>query len=124
MLAAACSQPATYDIIIKNGHSRDRFGSGYEGFQADIGIHSDTIAFIGDLSGETADEIIDASGLVVGSGLHQYAEPGPRESHDGSLAQSDIRQGVTLEVLGEGWSMGPWNDGIKKVEERGLSKGF
>ena len=121
LLAAACSQPATYDIIIKNGTVID--GSGYEGFQADIGIHSDTIAFIGDLSGETADEIIDASGLVVAPGFINMLSQAHESLMMDPLAQSDIRQGVTLEVLGEGWSMGPWNDGIKKGE-RAYQKDF
>lgn len=118
---AGCSDNNSYDIIIQNGTIID--GSGSERYQADIGINEDTIAFIGDLSGETADEIIDANGLMVAPGfinmLSQAHESLMMDPH----AQSDIRQGVTLEVLGEGWSMGPWNENIKRGE-RAYQKDF
>lgn len=106
-----CSSHKTYDLIIRNGLIVD--GSGNEPYAADIGILGDTIAFIGDLSKETASEFIDASGLVVAPGFINMLS----QAHESLLvegySESDIRQGVTLEVLGEGWSMGPWNDRIK-----------
>ncbi|MCB2220213.1 MAG: D-aminoacylase [Bacteroidetes bacterium] len=121
LLVSGCTSRNTYDIIIHNGTIID--GTGKKGYQADIGIIGDTIAAIGELSAQTASENIDASRLVVAPGfinmLSQAHESLMMDPH----AQSDVRQGVTLEVLGEGWSMGPWNEGIKKGE-RAYQKDF
>src|SRR5260221_3484463 len=94
-----------FDSIIRNGTIYD--GSGSNPFKADVGINADTIAFIGNLNDAIAKNEIDAKGLAVAPGFINMLSWA-----DGSLLQdgrsmSDIKQGVTLEVFGEGWSPGP-----------------
>ena len=116
ILLAACSGPtaespaASFDLKIENGLVFD--GSGAPPRQADIAISGDRIVAIGDDLGP-ASEVIDATGLAVAPGFINMLSWGTTSLiHDGR-SQSDIRQGVTLEVMGEGWSMGPLNDTMK-----------
>ncbi len=95
----------SFDIIIRHGTIYD--GLGRKPFSADIGINADTVAAIGDLSSAKAKKEIDASDLSVSPGFINMLSWA-----DGSLlkdgrSMSDIKQGVTLEVFGEGWSPGP-----------------
>jgi N-acyl-D-amino-acid deacylase len=114
-LIAGCNKNNEYDIIIRNGNIYD--GSGSKPFTSDIAIKNDSIAFIGDLSNAEAETEIDASGLAVSPGfINMLSWANVSLIHDGR-SQSDIRQGVTLEVMGEGWSMGPWNDKMKEEEK-------
>ncbi|NOT74354.1 MAG: D-aminoacylase [Cyclobacteriaceae bacterium] len=107
-----CScQKKKYDLIIKGGTVYD--GSGNPGVVSDIGVNADTVAFIGDLSGAIGTIETDARGLAVAPGfINMMSHAEVSLLIDGN-SQSDIRQGVTLEVLGEG-SMGPLNDRMKK----------
>ena len=94
-----------FSTIIRNGMIYD--GSGGNPYKADLGINSDTITFIGDLTNASANNEIDAKGLAVSPGFVNMLSWA-----DGSLlkdgrSMSDIKQGVTLEVFGEGWSPGP-----------------
>jgi N-acyl-D-amino-acid deacylase len=99
-----------YDVIIRNGLVYD--GTGTEPVAADIAIIGDRIvAMESGLKG--ARQIIDATGLAVAPGfINMLSWANESLIEDGS-SQSDIRQGVTLEVMGEGWSMGPLNDDMK-----------
>jgi N-acyl-D-amino-acid deacylase len=95
----------SFDLIIRNGLVYD--GHGGKPVRADLGINADTIAFIGELAQATGKNEIDAKGLAVAPGFINMLSWA-----DGSLIQdgrsmSDIKQGVTLEVFGEGWSPGP-----------------
>ncbi len=106
----SCQNQQIFDVLIKNGRIYD--GSGEQPIIADIGINGDTIAAIGNLDavGKTT---IDATGKAVSPGfinVLSWANVGLIE--DGR-SQSDIRQGVTLEVMGEGRSMGPLNEDMK-----------
>src|SRR5947207_8702471 len=101
-----------YDKIIRNGMIYD--GNGGEPFKADIGIKADTIAFIGDLSGVSARESIDANGMAVSPGFINMLSWSNESLIADGRSQGEIRQGVTLEILGEGTSMGPLNAGMKK----------
>ncbi len=92
-------------MILRNGLIYD--GLGGKPFQADVGINADTIAFIGDLKRATGKSEIEAIGLAIAPGFINMLSWA-----DGSLLQdgrslSDLKQGVTLEVFGEGWSPGP-----------------
>jgi N-acyl-D-amino-acid deacylase len=103
------------DIIIHNGTIYD--GSGGEGFKGDVVIEGDRITAVGRTTdrapGERAPLEIDAAGLAVAPGfINMMCWANESLIHDGR-SQSDIRQGVTLEVLGEGWSMGPLNEAMK-----------
>ncbi len=100
-----------YDVLIKSGRVYD--GSGGQSYVVDVGIEGDRIAAIGKLEAE-ADLVIDAKGLAVAPGfINMLSWANESLIHDGR-AQSDIRQGVTLEILGEGTSMGPLNPAMKQ----------
>ena len=97
-----CSK--TYDVVITSGEVYD--GSGGAPYVADIGIKNGRIKAIGQLEPD-ADLVIDARGLAVAPGfINMLSCANVSLIYDG-WSQSDIRQGVTLEVMGEGWSMGP-----------------
>ncbi len=102
------------DLLIRNGTLYD--GTGRPGVVGDIGVDGDSIACVG--AGEQARGRveIDAQGLAVAPGfINMLSWANEALIHDGR-SQSDIHQGVTLEVLGEGHSMGPWNDTLKQVQ--------
>lgn len=107
----ACSVKK-YDIIIRNGMVYD--GNGGKPFKADIGIKNDTIAFIGDLSGESAKSEVDAKGKAVSPGFINMLSWSPVSLIEDGRSQGELREGVTLEVFGEGESMGPLNANMKK----------
>ena len=112
---SACSRGPTYDLVIRHGTVYD--GSGQPPVTADIGVIGDSIVTIGDLSGARARQKLDATGLAVAPGfINMLSWANVALIADGR-SQSDIRQGVTLEVFGEGSSMGPWNDSMK-AEDR------
>ncbi|WP_339877258.1 D-aminoacylase [uncultured Algoriphagus sp.] len=115
-LFTACTSPESYDVIIRNGQVVD--GSGNDSFTADVGIRADTIAAIGDLSAAKSNVEIDAGGLVVAPGFINMLSWATESLIEDGKSQSDIRQGVTLEVFGEGWSMGPLNAEMKASEEK------
>lgn len=108
---STCDQPVTYDIIIRNGKIYD--GSGQAAYSADIGINADTIASLGDLSGAKGKSEVDAMGLAVAPGFVNMLSWATESLIADGKSESDIRQGVTLEVMGEGWSMGPMNEEMK-----------
>ncbi|MBP7935493.1 MAG: D-aminoacylase [Phycisphaerae bacterium] len=109
--------PAEGAVLIRNAMIYD--GSGQAPDRGEIAIEGDTIAAVGRSLGVQAGLEIDAEGLAVAPGfINMLSWANESLIHDGR-SQSDIRQGVTLEVLGEGSSMGPWNSTMKK-EERDL----
>ncbi len=112
ILVISCKEKTTYDKIIRNGLIYD--GNGGEPFKGDIGINGDSIVFIGDLKDATATEELDAKGMAVAPGFINMLSWAPESLIEDGRSQGDIRQGVTLEVFGEGWSMGPWNKKIKE----------
>jgi len=105
LVAASCSSPPEFDVIIRNGLVID--GSGTPGVVADVGINDDRIAVIGDLSDSRGKQEIDAEGLVVAPGFVNMLSWAVASLIEDGRGLSDIAQGVTLEVFGEGWSMGP-----------------
>jgi len=111
LVILGCSGPVKYDVLIRNGNIYD--GSGNSFYRADIGIVADTIAAIGQLGKARGEVEIDAEGLAVAPGfINMLSWANESLIHDGR-SQSDVRQGVTLEVLGEGDSMGPLNEQMK-----------
>jgi len=112
LLLAACSSGPQYDVIVRGGTIYD--GSGSPGAVADLAIQGDTIAAIGDLSNASAPTVIDAAGLAIAPGFINMMCWSNESLIEDGRSQSDIRQGVTLEVMGEGSSMGPLNDAMKQ----------
>ncbi|KPK66296.1 MAG: aminoacylase [Gemmatimonas sp. SG8_38_2] len=113
-LLVACSQGADYDLIIRGGGICD--GSGDATFVADLAIDGDSIAAMGDLREFHGRSEIEAGGLAVSPGFINMLSWATESLIEDGRSQSDIRQGVTLEVFGEGSSMGPMNDRMKQEE--------
>jgi N-acyl-D-amino-acid deacylase len=112
ILLTGCDSQRNYDIIIRNGTIFD--GSGSPSFVADIAINADTIAFIGDLNKASGTDEVDVTGLAVAPGFINMLSWANESLIEDGRSQSDIRQGVTLEVLGEGESMGPLNERMRQ----------
>ena len=117
LIFGACTPVETYDVIVRGGTVLD--GSGNPGYLADLGIRADTIAFIGDLSAAQSPVEIDATGKHVAPGFINMLSWANVSLLVDGRSQSDIRQGVTLEVMGEGRSMGPLNDLMKNNMREG-----
>jgi N-acyl-D-amino-acid deacylase len=111
MQAGAATTPAAYDVILRGGTVYD--GSGAAPYVADVAMTGDRIASIGDLGDATAPLDLDVSGLAVAPGFVNMMSWANESLIEDGRSQSDIRQGVTLEVMGEGSSMGPLNDAMK-----------
>lgn len=114
-----CTGTGSFEIIIRNGTIYD--GSGSAPYRGDVGINADTIAAVGNLGKAKGRLEIDAAGLAVAPGFINMLSWAVESLIEDGKSQSDIRQGVTLEILGEGESWGPWNDEMKKLfrEEQG-----
>tara|TARA_B110000263_G_scaffold81912_1_gene71652 strand:- start:852 stop:2501 length:1650 start_codon:yes stop_codon:yes gene_type:complete len=111
LLISSCSSHKDYDILIKNGTIAD--GSGNPPYIGSVGINADTIAAVGKLKATGRLEI-DATDLVVAPGFINMLSWATESLIQNGRSESDIMQGVTLEVFGEGWSMGPLNKNLKK----------
>jgi N-acyl-D-amino-acid deacylase len=107
----SCSPPNNYDVLIKNGTIVD--GSGNPTYLGSVGINADTIAAVGKLKATGTLEI-DATGLLVSPGFINVLSWATESLIEDGRSLSDIMQGVTLEVFGEGWSMGPYDEDLKK----------
>ena len=108
---AACTPPPSHDLILRGGSIFD--GSGTEAFVGDVAIDGDKIVALGDLGKATAAVEIDVSGLAVAPGFVNMMSWANESLIQDGRSQSDIRQGVTLEIMGEGTSMGPLNERMK-----------
>jgi N-acyl-D-amino-acid deacylase len=108
----AQSKPADYDFIIRGGTVYD--GTGGTVIKADVAIKGDRIAAIGNLAGKNGTTVIDAHGLAVAPGFINMLSWSNESLIEDGRSQSELRQGVTTQIMGEGDSMGPLNDRIKK----------
>lgn len=116
-MAVRCGPAPDFDILLRGGAVYD--GSGNPPFEADVGIRGDSIAAIGDLSSATALTDLNVAGFAVAPGFVNMLSWANRSLIEDGRGMSDVLQGVTLEVMGEGWSMGPWNDDMKRDELAG-----
>ena len=109
---------AAHDVVIRDGTVYD--GTGAPPFDADLAIDGDRIAAIGEVAERGRTEL-DAAGLAVAPGFINMLSWATTSLIADGRSQSDIRQGVTLEVFGEGWSLGPVNDTMRReqVEQQG-----
>ena len=111
-----CEQKRQYATIIRDGLLYD--GLGGQPFKGDIALNADTIAAMGNLANASANVVVDARGMAVCPGFVNMLSQSDDALLEDGRSQSDIRQGVTLEVMGEGTSMGPLNARTKKQMER------
>lgn len=103
--------PAAYDLVLRAGTVVD--GTGGEPYAGDVAVAGDRVAAVGRVEGRGETEI-DADGLVVAPGFINMLSWATESLIEDGRSQSDIRQGVTLEVFGEGTSMGPLSDAMKR----------
>src|SRR5256714_738425 len=108
----AAELPEKFDVVIKNGTVYD--GTGSEGRKADIAIRGDRIVGVGDFQNSSATNVIDAHGLAVAPGFINMLSWSTESLIQDGRSQSEIRQGVTTEIMGEGESMGPVNDRVRQ----------
>jgi N-acyl-D-amino-acid deacylase len=109
---SAKGQP--FDIVIRNGLIYD--GLGGQPYPGEVGIRGDRIVAIGKrVRGQRLTEI-DARGQAVAPGFINMLSWATDSLILDGRALSDLKQGVTLEVMGEGSSMGPWNEAMKRRE--------
>ena len=98
LILAACTPVPNYDLIIRGGTIYD--GSGQTPYPGDIAISGDTIIAVGDLGEVRGRQEIDATGLAVAPGFINMLSWATQSLIVDGRSQSDIRQGVTLEVFG------------------------
>jgi len=103
--------PAAFDVVVRGGTIYD--GTGRDPYRGDLAIKGDGVAAVGVVAGRGTREI-DATGLAVAPGFINMLSWATESLIEDGRSQSDIRQGVTLELFGEGWSMGPLNDQMKR----------
>jgi N-acyl-D-aspartate/D-glutamate deacylase len=104
---------AQYDLLIRNGTLYD--GSGRPPVVGDLAVNGQAIAALGPLGAARGRVELDARGLAVAPGFINMLSWANRSLIEDGLSQSDLRQGVTLEVLGEGTSMGPLTERMKRL---------
>jgi N-acyl-D-amino-acid deacylase len=112
VLAAQGAVAANYDVIIRGGTVYD--GSGRVPAVGDVAIRGDVIQAVGDLKQDKGRVEVDAKGMAVTPGFINMLSWANESLLADGRSQSDIRQGVTLEIMGEGESMGPLNAAMMK----------
>lgn len=112
LLVSGCTRVADYDLIIRGGTVYD--GTGTAPYIADVAVNADTIAAVGDLADVRGAEEINAEGLAVAPGFINMLSWATESLIIDGRSLSDLSQGVTLEVFGEGVSNGPLNARMKE----------
>ncbi|MCD9033004.1 amidohydrolase family protein [Luteimonas sp. Y-2-2-4F] len=117
-LAACGTHPAAdapaqrYDLLVRNGTVYD--GSGAAPQAVDVAVRGDRIAALLPAGSDAAAErVLDARGRAVSPGFINTLSWATESLIADGRGMSDTRQGVTLEIFGEGWSMGPLDERMK-----------
>src|SRR3982751_237892 len=111
---SAAPPPASYTVLIRGGTIYD--GSGEAPYIGDVAIRGDRIVYVGPHAPGRAARVVDASGKAVSPGFINMLSWATESLMADGRGMSDTRQGVTLEVMGEGDSMGPWSPEMKRLE--------
>jgi N-acyl-D-amino-acid deacylase len=112
VLGAEPAATEKFDVIIKGGTVYD--GTGEKPRVVDIALRGDRIAEVGKYWPDQAKTVIDAKGMAVAPGFINMLSWSTESLIEDGRSQSEIRQGVTTQIMGEGWSMGPLNDQMKQ----------
>lgn len=126
-------EPIVGDVVLRNGYILD--GTGQEGFDGQVVIKGDKIVYVGKQCPVEADQIIDVGGKAISPGFINMLSWAYNSLMDDGRSLSDLKQGVTLEVFGEGTSAGPkgkpgeegyvsFGEAMKKLEKNGVSTNF
>jgi N-acyl-D-amino-acid deacylase len=108
------SKSDNFDLIVRGGTIYD--GSGAAPVMADIGVRGQRIAAIGDLARAHGLREVDASGMAVAPGFVNMLSWASDSLYIDGRSLSDLKQGVTLEIFGEGESLGPLTEQIRKAD--------
>ena len=111
---------AIFDLIIRNGDVYD--GSGGPAQRADIGVNGDSIARLGDLGGARGGVEIDASRHAVAPGFINMLSHSYMSILQDPRSLGELKQGVTLQIFGEGNSMGPLTSDMRERMQEGMSE--
>ncbi|MEM6806110.1 MAG: D-aminoacylase [Bacteroidota bacterium] len=114
----ACTPPAEYDFIIRNAMIYD--GSGKPAYKGDLAVQGDSIVAVGKFHAIAKKEW-DAQGKALAPGFINMLSWAPQSLLIDGRSLSDIRQGVTLEVMGEGSSYGPYNEEMKAYMKKTMA---
>lgn len=106
------AQSGDFDVLIKGGTVYD--GTGRAPRRVDVAIKGDRIVGIGNLQRAQARNVVDARGMAVAPGFINMLSWSTESLIADGRSQGELRQGVTTQIMGEGWSMGPLNDRLKK----------
>lgn len=115
---ATCSSEndvTVYDVIISDGLVYD--GSGTVPYEGDVALKDGRVAFVGDLGTAVALKHIDADGMAVAPGFINMLSWATDTIIEDGRSMGDIKQGVTLEVFGEGWSEGPLSEKTAQLNQ-------
>jgi N-acyl-D-amino-acid deacylase len=113
LTTSAAPPPGSYSVIIRGGTIYD--GSGGAPFVGDVALKGDRIVYVGPHAPGRASLVIDATGKAVTPGFINMLSQAQESLIADGRGMSDTMQGVTLEVTGEGESMGPWNPEMKRL---------
>jgi N-acyl-D-amino-acid deacylase len=116
MTGAARAAPAIHDVLIQGGAIYD--GTGGAPYLGDVVIDGDKISYVGPHQTFTAKRVIDAGGKAVTPGFINMLSQAQESLLVDGRGESDLFQGVTLEVTGEGTSMGPLTDAMAARDEK------
>lgn len=111
-ICAVLAPAQSFDVIIKGGTVYD--GTGRKPVRADVGIKDDKIVRIGDLKRANAALVIDAGGMAVAPGFINMLSWSTESLLVDPRSLGELKQGVTTQIFGEGWSMGPLSESMKK----------
>src|SRR4029078_3582130 len=114
LMISAAPRPVAYSVLIRGGTIYD--GSGGTPYVGDVAIRGDKIVYVGPHAPGGAARTVDATGKAVSPGFVNMLSWATESLIADGRGISDTVQGVTLEVMGEGDSMGPWNDEMKRLD--------
>jgi N-acyl-D-amino-acid deacylase len=113
LASRAAGEPSpAFDVVVRGGQVYDGTGAGPR--RADVGIRGDRIAALGDLSKAKTGTVVEAGGLAVAPGFVNMLSWSNQSLIADGRSQGEIRQGVTTQIMGEGESMGPWTEEMKR----------
>ncbi len=115
LASLGAAPPERFDVLIRGGTVYD--GTGRPPVTADVGLRGDRIVAIGALGKADAETVVDASGLAVAPGFINMLSWSTESLIVDGRSQGEVRQGVTTQIFGEGFSMGPLNDALKQYLE-------
>ncbi|HEX6660505.1 MAG TPA: D-aminoacylase, partial [Sphingomicrobium sp.] len=113
LFAGSAAPPPAYSVLIRGGTIYD--GSGGAPYVGDVAIKGDKIVYVGPHAPGRAAKTVDATGKAVSPGFVNMLSWATESLIADGRGLSDTVQGVTLEVMGEGDSMGPWNPEMKRL---------